>query len=122
MTSNNKEASPDIAKAPSDTDSSGEPIFTPPDSEARFPATHLPGPSTRRASPSPLRIASLPQDIKEQFRPDKQAELVDWSEAEEEEEEEEERFESDLDFNQDEDDMPFSSPGYAVCRLLSPSV
>src|SRR5947209_8350668 len=102
MTSTNKEVPPDIAKAASDTDSSGEPIFTPPGSEARFPATHLPEPSNRRTSASPLPIASLPQDIKEQFRPDNQIEVLDWSEAEED------ISESDLDI--DEDAMAANRP------------
>ncbi|KAF7511780.1 hypothetical protein GJ744_003511 [Endocarpon pusillum] len=97
MTSTTNEASPDTAKAHSDTDSSGEPILTPPDSETRFPTIHLPEPSQRRTSPSPLRISSLPQDIKGEFRPENRIEAVDWSEAEEE------ALGSDLDF--DEDDM-----------------
>lgn len=97
MTSIYNEPSPDTARAHSDTDSSGEPIYTPPDSEARFPTTHLPGPSKRRTSPSPLRISSLPPDIKEEFRPDNRVEAVDWSE------EGEEGSESDLDL--DHDDM-----------------
>lgn len=103
MTPTNKETSPDIGKAPSDTDSSGELIFTPPDSEARFPTNYLPEPSNRRTSPSPLRIASLPPNIKDESKPDNKAEVVDWSE-----DEEEEAFASDLDI--DEDEMRESRP------------
>ena len=100
MTSTNVEAWPDTVKAPSDTDSSGEPIFTPPDSEARFPTTHLSEPSERRTSPSPLRISSLPQDIEDDFRPENQIEAVDWSE------EREEGSESEF----EEDKMPGTRP------------
>lgn len=84
MTSSTLKPSPDAARAPSDTDSSGEAIYTPPDSEYRFPqsSTHISsdGPSVRRKSPSPLRIASLPPELKQEFRPDRQR--VDWSDDE----------------------------------------
>ena len=72
MTSQGHETSSDIAKSHSDSDSAGTPIFTPPDSEVRFPASHLPEPSQRRTSPSPLRLSSLPTEIKEELRPERQ--------------------------------------------------
>lgn len=100
MTPTNKEASPDAAKAPSDTDSSGEPIFTPPDSEARFAATTFAEPSKRGTSSSPLRLSSFPPDHKDEIEPENQTELVDWSE--------EEAPDSDLDL--DEDEMAASRP------------
>jgi drug/metabolite transporter (DMT)-like permease len=100
MTPTNKEASPDAAKAPSDTDSSGEPIFTPPDSEARFAATTFAEPSKRGTSSSPLRLSSFPPDHQDEIGPDNQTELVDWSE--------EEAPNSDLGL--DEDEMAASRP------------
>lgn len=106
MTPTTNEAPSEITKPHSDTDSSSEAIFTPPDSEARFPITHLPEPSKRRTSPSPLRNSSLAQDIQEEFRPDTQKEFIDWSEVEreegEEEEEQEDRSKSDFDSNEGE--------------------
>jgi drug/metabolite transporter (DMT)-like permease len=72
MTTPAHDASPDIAKLNSDTDSTDDPIFTPPDSEYRFPASHLPEPPERRNSPSPLRLSSLPANIKEELKPERQ--------------------------------------------------
>lgn len=72
MTTHGHETPLDITKSHSDSDSAGTPIFTPPDSETRFPASHLSGPSQRRTSPSPLRLAPHPLDIKEELRPDRQ--------------------------------------------------
>ena len=105
MTSTTNEPSPDAAKAPtapSDTDSSGELIYTPPDSEYHFPHnTHLAGPSQRRNTPSPLRIVSLPEHIKDDFTPGRRQN--EWSSAEEET-----YSGSELDF--DDDDMSGNRP------------
>ena len=72
MTTPAHDASPDIAKFNSDSDSTGDPIFTPPDSEYRFPASRLPEPLRRGNSPSPLRLSSLPANIKEELRPERE--------------------------------------------------
>lgn len=66
------EPSSDLSKAPSDSDSTSDTIFTPPDSESRFPTSHLSEPSQRPTSHSPLRISSLPTDIKDELHPDRQ--------------------------------------------------
>ena len=97
MTSKGHEASPDLARSHSDSDSTGEPIFTPPDSEYRFPAANLAESSKRLNSPSPLRLSSLPDSIKEELRPGRQQ-----VHFEEEDEQESNSSGSDLDLEEDE--------------------
>ena len=75
MTKSAHYASPDIANINSDSDSTGDPNFTPPDSEYRFPASHLPEHPQRRNSPSPLRLSSLPANIKEELLPERQQQV-----------------------------------------------
>jgi drug/metabolite transporter (DMT)-like permease len=72
MTTSAYGASPDVAKFNSDSDSTGDPIYTPPESEHRFPASEFPEPPQRRNSPSPLRLSSLPANIKEELQPARQ--------------------------------------------------
>lgn len=58
----------------SDSDSAGgDIIYTPPGTESPSQTLHPAQSSSRQPSPSPLRISSLPTDIKEQLRPDRQA-------------------------------------------------
>src|SRR5271156_174558 len=54
------------------SDSTGEIIYTPSDSESRFPQTHLALSSRQRNSPSPLRLSSLPPRIKKELHPKNQ--------------------------------------------------
>jgi drug/metabolite transporter (DMT)-like permease len=72
MTTPAHDASPDLAKLNSDSDSTSDPVFTPPDSEYRFPSSHLPDSLQRRNSPSPLRLSSLPPNIKDALHPGRQ--------------------------------------------------
>ena len=57
MTSNDHQASFELTKASPSSDSTNDPIYTPPDSEAHFPKSLSSNPSKRRASPSPLRLS-----------------------------------------------------------------
>lgn len=65
MTTNEPQASLDIFKTNSPSDTSEDVVYTPTESDSHFPATHLPTHSTRRPSPSPLRVAALPPTSKE---------------------------------------------------------
>src|SRR5437667_9672621 len=72
MTTPVHDASPDSAKLNSDSDSTSDPIFTPPDSEYRFPSPPLPDSTRGGNSPSPLRLSSLPDNAKDELHPVRQ--------------------------------------------------
>ena len=104
---------PESAQAASDADSNGEPIFTPPDSEIKFPSAEHPEASTivRRASPSPLRTSSLPPKISDQSSAEHQTHRTGWSEAAKgQENNTESNSDSDSDLGLDEEEMVSNGP------------
>ena len=74
MTAQEHEASPNTSNASSDADSTGEVIFTPPDSELKYPASTLPEALFGPVSASTLRLSSLPAPRKEELDPVRQDE------------------------------------------------
>ncbi|KAL9111786.1 MAG: hypothetical protein Q9227_003845 [Pyrenula ochraceoflavens] len=57
MTTNDQTASFELAKVSPSSDSTNNPIYTPPESESQFPKTLHTDPSKRRSSPSPLLLS-----------------------------------------------------------------